>query len=269
MSLKIKALIILLSMPFILSGQKYQPAFELDYGAKEIYFDDLGNVYTVDSTLRLRKYTSGGQLFGEYNNTLYGLPGSFDFTNSFQPLVFYPGIGKIVSLDANLSVVEEFFLRDLNLIDVGCISRSKDNHFWVYDNIDAKIKKIDASGRILSESLMISMYWDEDIQVIRIRDTGRNVIAMVESRGLLVFDLFGTLSQKLILDNINNFYISGSHLLIQYGNCDFSLYALPTKVEKSLELNLQSKEDTHCLTISSKNIGVVRPGVTVIYQLVQ
>lgn len=265
--IKLKVLVLFISIPSVFFGQNNQPVLELNFGAKEVYFDDLNNVYTIDSTFRLKKYTMNGQLFAEYNNTLYGIPGSFDFTNPFQPLVFYPGIGRIVSLDANLSVVENFYLRELNLIDVGCIGRSKDNHFWVYDNIDAKIKKIDASGRILTESLLINMYWDEDIQITKLQDAGQNVIALVQDKGLLIFDLFGTLSHKLMLEGITNFFVSSSHILIQYDNCTFTSYTLPNKIENPIDLKLELRKNSTCLAISSKNIGVVNQDKTLIYRL--
>ncbi len=265
MNIRLKVLILLLSIPSVFFGQNNPPVFELNFGAKELYFDDLSNVYSVDSTYRLKKYRSNGQQFAEYNNTLYGIPGSFDFTNPFQPLVFYPGIGRIVSLDANLSVVETFFLRDLNLIDVGCIVRSKDNHFWVYDNIDAKIKKIDVTGRVLTESLLVNMYWDEDIQITKLQDVGKYIVALVQGRGLLIFDLFGTMSNKLILEGISNFFISGNHILIQYDNCSFTAYTIQNNIEKPLDLKLEVGLNRSCLAISSKNIGIVEYNKTYIY----
>jgi hypothetical protein len=183
-----------------------------EYPVKAVFIDRLNHLYTVDSKDKLRKYLPSGRLFADYHNTLYGTPTSFDFTNPFQPLVYYGDIAKVVNLDVNLGTVEEFHLSALQLFDVDCISRSMDGNFWTFDKINSRFKKINVSGRVLVESITINLIWPEIQGVDKIADNGKYVAALVKGKGIIVLDLFGNVHKKIILPSVKEMYFL-DHLL--------------------------------------------------------
>ncbi len=214
-----------------------------DYSVREVYIDRLNHLYTLDHKDKLRKYLPSGRLFADYHNTLYGSPSSFDFTNPFQPLVYFGGISKIVNLDANLGTVEEFHLSTLQLFDVDCISRSMDGNFWVFDKINSRFKKVSVSGKILVESITVNLIWPNLEEIDKIIDNGRFVAALIKGKGIIVLDLFGNVHKKIILSSVREMYFVDQVLFADVGNRTFEKINLDTGLSEGIQFNKYGDEE--------------------------
>ncbi len=231
-----------------------------DYSIEQLFVDRLNNIYTLDEDSRLRKYNNKGIFLDEYYNTLYGTPTSVNVTNPFQPLIFYSGISKIVSLDANLGTVEEIQLNELNLFDIGAISRAMDGNFWVFDNIASKIKKINVKGDVLVETLTINMLWNNIKGIDKIVDNGNFAIGLVKGQGVIVLDVFGNVQRKILQPGIFNLFVIDQHIYMQINECEFVIENLNSKVSENLDL----RNNLDCIgstLIPGRNlIGVLKNG---------
>jgi hypothetical protein len=205
-----------------------------EYPVKAVFVDRLNHLYTVDNQDKLRKYLPSGRLFADYHNTLYGTPTSFDFTNPFQPLVYYGDLAKVVNLDVNLGTVEEFQLSALQLFDVDCISRSMDGNFWTFDKINSQFKKINISGKVLVESITINLIWPEIQGVDKIADNGKFVAALVKGKGIIVLDLFGNVHKKIILPSVKEMYFLDHLLYADVGEGSFERIDMDTGLSEWL-----------------------------------
>lgn len=233
---------------------------DFDYEIQDIYIDRLNHIYTLDADNRLRKYNSKGIFLNQYYNTLYGVPASVNLTNPFQPLIYYGGIAKIVLLDANLGTVEEIQLNELQLFDIGTISRSMDGNFWVFDNIQSKIKKIDVRGEVLVETMTINMLW-KDIKVVdKILDNGNFALGLIKGRGVIVLDVFGNVERKILLPGVRDIYLLDQYLYMVTGDCEFVIENLNTRISEYLNLS-ENLDCENSRIIPARNmIGILKEG---------
>src|SRR5215467_5322908 len=138
------------------------------YLAKEIYadvsdfsVDNLGNIYLLNSGNQLKKLNQNGDSLAVYNDVRkYGKVYSMDVTNPLKILLFYKEFGTIVMLDRFLNVINKIDLRALNIFQVKAIGLAYDNNVWIYDELEAKLKRIADDGSLVNETTDIRQFVD-------------------------------------------------------------------------------------------------------------
>ncbi len=160
--------------------------------------DNLGNLYLLTQRNQLRKYTPVGDSVGVFNDVVrYGRLRTMDVSNPMRMLLFYPDFGKILLLDRMLKPIDEIDLRRLSMMQVSAVATSYDNHCWIYDDQDARLRKLDAQGRILLESPDLRMLMDDVPHPVFLSDQ-QGIVSMYDPlRGLYLFDLYGAFQQRI------------------------------------------------------------------------
>ena len=172
--------------------------------------DNLGNIYALTRTNQLRKYTPDGDSVGVFNDVVrYGRLRTLDVSNPLRIVLFYPDFGTILLLDRMLKPLDAIDLRKSSMMQVSAVAASYDNHCWVYDEQEARLRKIDVQGRLLLESPDLRMIMDDVPRPIHLSDQQGTVSMYDPARGLYIFDLYGAFQQRIPLEGCSDVRVSG------------------------------------------------------------
>ncbi len=223
--------------------------FSKSFPGNFTYFtvDNLDNVYLLSSTDQLIKIDPNGDnmVFNELRK--YGKLFSIDATNPLKVLLYYKNFSTIVVLDRNLTVRNTINLRKQSIINVKTIAASYDNNIWLFDEGDAKLKKINDNGDILLETVDFRNLFDTIPSPTQIVDRDKFVYLYDIARGFYTFDYYGTLKNKVPLLNwtntdvfANTFYGFSDSSLYQYkqGSLNLKEYKLPVSFNNALQIKI-------------------------------
>lgn len=207
----------------------YSKTFPGDFS----YFtvDNLDNIYLLSNTNQLKKITPDGDSAVFNDVRKYGKLFSIDATNPLKILLYYKNFSTIVVLDRFLNVRNTINLRKQNIFKVKTIAASYDNNIWLFDEGDAKLKKIDDNGDILLETVDFRNLFDTIPSPTQIVDRNRFVYLYDTTKGFYTFDYYGGFKSRLPFLNWKNTEVIANTL---YGFSDTSLYQY-----KQGSLNLQ------------------------------
>lgn len=213
--MRLELAIILMFMVFQPSRLDAQPLARriLSGDFQRFDVDNLGNLYVLTSGNQLRKYSSAGDSIGVFNDVVkYGRLRSLDVSNPLRILLFYRDFGTILILDRMLKPLDAIDLRRASMMQVSAVATSYDNQCWVYDEQEARLRKIDAQGRLLTESPDLRMIMDEAPVPVMLSDQQGNVTLYDSERGFYRFDLYGAFQQRIPLVGWSNVRASGQSL---------------------------------------------------------
>lgn len=184
--------------------------------------DNLDNIYLVNNNNQLKKLNSNGDSVGIFNDVRkYGKLFYIDVTNPLKLLLYYQNFSTVVVLDRFLMIRNVINLRRQNIFNVKAIATSYDNNIWVFDEGDAKLKKIGENGDLLSETVDCRLIFDTIPSPVQIIDEGGFVNMYDPNKGFFIFDIYGALKNKLPFTNWKNVEVINKTL---YGFTDSLLY---------------------------------------------
>lgn len=198
--------------------------FNKTFTGEYVFFnvDNLENIYAINNSNQLKKMNPNGDSVGVFNNVRkYGKLTAIDVTNPLKLLLYYQNFATIVVLDRFLNTRNVINLRRQNIFNVSAIGTSYDNHIWLFDEGDGKIKKIDDNGEVLTETVDIRNIFDSIPTPIKITDVDGYVHLYDTEKGFYIFDIYGTLKNKIPFTNWQNTEVIGQKL---YGFSKGCLY---------------------------------------------
>ena len=228
--------------------------------------DNLGNLYLLDKENQLKKLTASGDSIAIFNDVRrYGNVYSIDATNPLKVLLFYKDFSTIIVLDRLLNVRNTIDLRKQNIFQVNVICASYDNGIWVYDEGEARLKHLADDGSIIGQSGDFRLQLDEAPAPAALTDQDKLVYLYDSVKGLLVFDYFGTLKNRLAFMGWQDFQVVGKFVIGRKGTIleRYQLSSLQLQ-EKSLPLILQ---DARKVRIAMDRLYCLRGGRLYIYSL--
>lgn len=200
--------------------------------------DNLGNIYLVNNNNQLKKLNNRGDSVGVFNDVRkYGKLFYIDVTNPLKLLLYYQNFSTIVVLDRFLMTRNVINLRTQNIFNVKAIANAYDNNIWVFDEGDAKLKKIGENGDLLSETVDCRLIFDTIPSPAFIIDEGGFVNLYDPKKGFYIFDIYGALKSKLPFTNWKNVEVMNKTL---YGFSDSTLYQYQTGTLNLKEYKLPS-----------------------------
>lgn len=208
--------------------------------------DNLDNIYLVNSNNQLKKINNNGDSVGVFNDVRkYGKLYSIDVTNPLKLLLYYRNFSTIVVLDRFLNIRNVINLRRQNIFNVKAIATSYDNNIWLFDEGDAKLKKIDDNGEVLTETVDCRLLFDTVPSPEQIIDQDGFVNLYDPEKGFYIFDIYGSLKSKMAflhwknVEVINkNLYGFSDSLLYQYlpGTLQTKEYTLPSFFKNAIQV---------------------------------
>lgn len=235
-------------------------------GYTDFTVDNLGNIFLLDSNNQLKKLSPAGDSIAIFNDVRsYGKVYSIDAGNPLKILLYYRDFGTILVLDRLLNTRTTISLRKQNILQAKAICQSYDNAIWVYDEGEAKLKRIGDDGNIIDQTGDFRLQLDEAPSPSFIEDHDRLVYLYDSSKGLLVFDYFGTLKNKLPFTGWQDFQLAGKYMIGRKGEV-LERYQLSTLLveEKILPGILKNAAK---IRIAIDRLYCLRHGALYIYSL--
>jgi hypothetical protein len=181
--------------------------------------DNLGNIFLLDSDNQLKKISPDGDSIAVYNDVRrYGKVYSIDAANPLKILLYYKDFTTVVILDRLLNMRGMIDLRKQNIFQAKAICQSYDNAVWVYDEGEAKLKRIADDGTLIDQTGDLRLQLDEAPSPSAMEDNDRLVYLYDSTKGLLVFDYFGTLKNKIAFLGWQDFQLVGKYVVGRKGD---------------------------------------------------
>ncbi|MBI2730681.1 MAG: hypothetical protein HYX40_08020 [Sphingobacteriales bacterium] len=201
--------------------------------------DNLGNIYLISTGSQLKKLNNNGDSAGVFNDVkMYGKLYSIDVTNPLKILLYYKAFATIVVLDRFLNIQNTIDLRKQGIFSVKAVGQSFDNNLWVFDEQEAKLKKIGEDGKVLNETVDFRLLFDAIPSPTQIFDQDRFVYLYDSSKGMFVFDYYGSLKNNFHFTGLKNVQVIGKTIFgikdnqffsFTMGDVQEKLFPLPMK----------------------------------------
>lgn len=185
----------------------------VNYPISSFTVGNLGELYIINTDNQLKKLDEKGDSVGVYNQvTKYGKLSYVVAQNPWKTLLFYKNFSTIVLLDKYLNVISSINLRNKNILRAEAITTSYDNKIWIYDEQENKLKKIDDSGNLLSETVDFRNLFDVVPTPARLIDYDGFVYLYDPQNGLYIFDYYGSFKRKLSFKGWTDFAVIGKSI---------------------------------------------------------
>ena len=177
----------------------------------------------------------------------YGKLFSIDATNPLKILLYYKNFSTIVVLDRFLNVRNTINLRKQNIFKVKTIATSYDNNIWLFDEGDAKLKKVNDNGDVLLETVDFRNLFDTIPSPTQIVDRDQFVYLYDTAKGFYTFDYYGALKNRLPFVSwanteviANTLYGFNNNFLYQYkqGSLNLQELKLPLFFNQALQIKV-------------------------------
>lgn len=176
--------------------------------------DNLGNIYILRKDNQLRKLSPQGDSLAVFNDVRrYGQIASIDVTNPLKILIFYREFSTIIELDRFLNNVNTIDLRKLNILQVRAVGLAYDNNVWVFDELDAILKRVADDGSLVDQTTDFRQLFDSVPDPALIRDQAGFVYLYDPAKGVYIFDHYGSLKTHLDLRGWRDFDVIDKSLL--------------------------------------------------------
>ncbi|MBK8712783.1 MAG: hypothetical protein IPL97_13105 [Niastella sp.] len=181
--------------------------------------DALDNVFLITTNYQLIKFNAKGDSVAVFNNVKkYGTPSLIDVSNPLRPLIYYKNFSTLLMLDRQLSLRNQINFRKGNIFSVSILAAAYDNNVWIFDEQDFKLKKIDAEGKVLSETTDWRMLFTELPNPQWMKDSDGFVYLYDSTKGFFIFDYYGSLKNTIPFLNWQQVAVSGNILYGFTGN---------------------------------------------------
>ena len=252
----------------LLEEQTDESDYDIVMRTNGFTLDELGYLYVISSRNELMRYDPNLVMQFAYSNERLGRLTSVDANNPLKLLLFYENYQTIILLDNLLGEIGRYELFDLGYNDINAVGISNDNNIWIYDPIVYKLKKIDKSGGLLTES--ITMY-NEGLEYIRpgfLVEKGNKVFLYDEAYGFFVFDNLGQYLFNIPIKGLKSYQILSENKIIFLEDDKIQTYDLIYKTaEMFRSIKGFTKLDIEDVLISKRYVflknerGIVRKNI--------
>jgi hypothetical protein len=212
--------------------------------------DNLGNMYLLSKDNQLKKLGPDGDSLAVFNDVRkYGKVSSIDATNPLKLLVYYREFTLIIELDRFLNIINTVDLRPLNILQAKAVGLAYDNNIWVFDELDAKLKRVADDGSLVDQTTDFRQLFDSMPDPSVICDQGGLVYLYDPVKGPYVFDHYGTLKTHVSLPGWQDFTVIDKSMLgrdqqkfyrYQLGTLDIREEPIPAAYQGATKIRITS-----------------------------
>lgn len=227
------------------------------------YVDNFSNIYLLTKTNQVKKLNDKYDSVAVFNDVRrYGDIYSIDVTNPLKIVVYYRDFNTILILDRFLNTRNTIDLRKSGILQVKAVAQSYDNNYWLFDELDNKIKKIDDNGNILLESADFRVLFSEQYDPTQIIDNDGLLYLYDVKNGWLVFDYYGALKQRIQVKGWKDAQVAAANV---QGRDDTYLYfANPKMLDiKQVKTNINLAPVIKLQKINNKLLVLTGDGLSV------
>ena len=229
--------------------------------------DNLGNEYIVFQSGQLKKIKPNGDSLAVFNNVRrFGKLHSIDVSNPLKVLLYYRDFSTIVILDRFLNERSILDLRKHNLIQVKAIGQSYDNNIWIFDELEARLKRIGDDGKLIDQSNDFRLVFDSTPSPEYIVDQNNYVYLYDPQKGIFAFDYYGGFKSRTPFRGWTDFNVIGNSafgrdddFFYRYDNSSLDLKEFPVP---------EFMKEARKIVIAPGNVYVLKDGVIMVYSYI-
>jgi len=229
------------------------------------YTDNLGNVFLVTDNNQVKKLNQSLDSVAVFNDVRrYGDVYSVDVNNPLKIAVYYKDFTTIVVLDRFLNIRNSIDLRNIGILQAKAITQSYDNNYWVFDELNSKIKKIDDNGNVLFESADFRTLFSEEYNPQFIIDADGALYLYDINKGWRIFDYYGAYKKHIDLLNWKDIAVVDKKLFgrdsVYFYSADlmsFNESRTKTNIETSKAIKIQQRLNRFFI-LEKDNLSVYR-----------
>lgn len=170
--------------------------------AEFISTDRLGNLYIAKENF-LWMYNKDGDSLYAFNSKRYGTISSIDCSDPYKVLVFFRNYGFILFLDNYLSENgDPLDLQELGFDQVTQACHSRENGFWVFDQMRQRIYHLNDNFKVTHESVNFMQWFGKRLNPTFMIEYNNQLFVNIPEEGIFVFDHFGTYLKTIPLKNL-------------------------------------------------------------------
>jgi len=174
--------------------------------------DRLGNAYVIVEN-QLLEFDSLGKPKANYAVANTGGLTSIDASNPLKILLFYRDFAKLQLLNNKLSIESTIELRNVGIQQPLVACQSYLDGYWIFDQQDFSLKKIDLNLRIVYQSSNMNQTLGYSLQPESITEANDFIYMNNPATGILVFDKFGSYYKTIPVMGITSFQVIEKNLL--------------------------------------------------------
>ncbi len=225
--------------------------------------DNLGNIYAVLGS-QIQKYNPDGEPVFSYSDKIRGSITSIDVSNPMKILLFYKNNLQVVFLDNTLSQQgEPVELDKMGLQQASLVCSSINNGLWVYNQGNFQLVRLDKDLKIIAETGNILQQAGGELNPDKIIEKNNSIFLNDTTRGILVFDIFGTFQKTIPIKGCENIQASEDFLFFESRKKLFS-FSLKTREQNELNLPLNGFQQVFT---EGKNLFILTKNELKIYSV--
>lgn len=180
----------------------------------DFYTDKFGNIFLVNEANNIKKINSNGDSLSVFNDIRrYGNLYCMDVSNPLKIVLYYKDFATILVLDRFMNIVNTIDLRNSGIFLAKAVAQSYDNNYWIYDELDNKLKKINDNGGLLNESADFRLLFDFPFLPEKVIDVEGEVYLYDENFGWLIFDYYCAFKKKYPFPKLKNVEVINKQLI--------------------------------------------------------
>ncbi|MBK9176057.1 MAG: hypothetical protein IPM46_06905 [Flavobacteriales bacterium] len=193
-----------LVLPVLLRAQ---PAFTIEGRFDAFTTDELGNVYALQGD-ELVLYDTKGRTWLRNSLKTFGRISAIDAFYSLKPMVFAREQGQMAVLDNTLAVQGSVInLPRSGFPQVVLVCMSVQNCFWLYDQREQALLRVDAQLRSLANTGRLDQLLGFTPEPSSMQEHDSRLYVNDSLRGILVFDLFGTYLRTIPISGVRHYEV--------------------------------------------------------------
>ena len=233
-------LIVLLSLCFFgFTAGDYQLIHGVPFGQVDFFTtDNLGNAYVIVGN-QVLQFSASGKPKANYSESSYGQLRSIDVSDPLKLVLFYPDFGRLILLNAQLSVQSSIYLRQLGIQQAMIACGSDYGGYWLFDRQDFQLKKVDLNLQIAYQSGDLLSLTSVNVNPNFMIENNGFVYMNDPLNGIFVFDRYGTYFKTIPIKIAGHFQIIENELLY-ISDSSLKAFHLKTLIEREILLPAHS-----------------------------
>ena len=227
------------------------------------YSDNLNNIYLLNHNNQVKKLDDKFDSAAIFNDVRrYGDIYSLDVSNPLKIIVYYKDFNTLVILDRFLNTRNTVDLRKSGILQAGAVAQSYDNNYWVFDELDNKIKKIDDNGNALLESADFRVLFAEQYDAVQLIDNDGLLYLYDPKNGWLVFDYYGAFKQRIQVKGWQDVQVTGKN--VQGHDSSFIYFANPKALDiQQVKTNIDLSTVIKMQKTGNKFVVLTKQGLSI------
>lgn len=200
--------------------------------------DGIGNVIVTNRD-QLKKYGTDGKIMFEQSQKSFGRINTVELFNTLKLVCFSEEQQTLCFVDNSLTVMDQCIeLSDYNVLNATFFATSgQSNKIWVFDQVNSTIQLITLNGLNQNqETKNLSGILDAD-NIVQMVEIENKLFFVDKEKGVYIFDLYGTLIQRIDRIGVKWIQFSGDNALMLIDD-QLEIYNIRNMAEQRIRIPL-------------------------------